>query len=215
MNVGYYMTKNPVVVSPETTVPEAQAVMRREKIHRLPVLDKTNKLIGIVTASDLSHASAAPTTSLDMYELHYLLSKLTVETVMSKNVTTITEELPIEEAARIMADSDISGLPVMRGAILVGIITESDIFRLFISLFGARHAGLRLTVLMPEKLGELAAVSGAIAKAGGNIVSLATFDGEDPTNHYCTMKVGGLDRQTLLDTVSPLVDRIVDVRENI
>ncbi|MDX9957238.1 MAG: CBS and ACT domain-containing protein [Clostridia bacterium] len=213
MNVGYYMTKNPVVVSPETTVPEAQALMRREKIHRLPVLDKAGKLIGIVSASDLAHASAAPTTSLDMYELHYLISKMTVETVMTKEVVTITEDLPIEEAARIMADSDISGLPVMRNGVVIGIITESDIFRLFISLFGARHAGVRLTVLMPEKRGELAEVSGAIARAGGNIVSLTTFDGEDPTNHYCTMKVAGLERQVLIDVVTPLVERIVDVRQ--
>ncbi|MFH2113663.1 MAG: CBS and ACT domain-containing protein [Spirochaetota bacterium] len=215
MNVGYYMTKNPVVVSPGTSVPEAQALMRREKIHRLPVLNKAGKLIGIVSATDLAHASAAPMTSLDMYELHYLISKLTVETVMTKEVVTITEDLPIEEAARIMADSDISGLPVMRNGVAIGIITESDIFRLFISLFGARHAGVRLTILMPEKRGELAAVTGAIAKANGNIVSLATFEGEDPTNHYCTMKVGGLDRQTLIDAVAPLVERIVDVRENI
>jgi acetoin utilization protein AcuB len=150
-----------------------------------------------------------------MYELHYLISKLTVEKVMTKEVVTITEDLPIEEAARIMADSDISGLPVMRNGVAIGIITESDIFRLFISLFGARHAGVRLTVLMPEKRGELAEVSGAIARAGGNIVSLTTFDGEDPTNHYCTMKVAGLERQALIDVVSPLVERIVDVRQNI
>lgn len=213
MNVGLCMTRNPVTIPPDITVPDAQALMRREKIHRLPVMDKSGKLSGIVTAADLIHASASPATSLDMYELHYLISKLKVETVMTKKVITVTEDLPIEEAARIMADNDISGLPVLRGDVLVGIITESDLFKLFIELFGARHIGVRLTLLLPEKRGELAAVAGAIANAGGNIVSLATFEGEDPTNSYCTLKVEGVPRKELVEAVSPLVDRIVDVRE--
>lgn len=213
MNVGLCMTRNPVTIPPDITVPDAQALMRREKIHRLPVLDKAGKLSGIVTSTDLIHASASPATSLDMYELHYLISKLKVETVMTKKVITVSEDLPIEEAARMMADNDISGLPVLRGEVLVGIITESDLFKLFIELFGARHIGVRLTLLLPEKRGELAAVAGAIANAGGNIVSLATFEGEDLSNSYCTLKVEGVSRKELVDAVSPLVERIVDIRE--
>jgi acetoin utilization protein AcuB len=214
MNVGQRMTKNPVTVTPDISVPEAQAIMRREKIRRLPVLDKQGKLVGIVTSLDLIHASPSPATSLDMYELHYLISKLKVEAVMTKNVITVTEDLPIEEAARIMADNNISGLPVMRNNILVGIITESDLFKLFIELFGARHKGVRLTVLLPERKGELADVAGAIAKIGGNIISLATFEGEDPTNSYCTLKVESVDKTSLVQAVTPLVERIVDIRES-
>jgi len=208
------MTKNPVSIHPDVSVPEAQSIMRREKFHRLPVLDKAGKLVGIVTSSDLIHATPSVATALDMYELNYLISKLKIEKVMTRTVLTATEDLPIEEAARLMADKNISGLPVMRGDVLVGIITESDLFKLFIELFGARHAGIRLTVLLPEKKGELAAVATAIAKAGGNIVSLATFDGDDPTNSYCTIKVEGVLRQTLLEAVTPLVERVVDVREH-
>lgn len=214
MNVGRCMTKNPITVSPDVSVPEAQAIMRREKIHRLPVVDKAGKLVGICTSSDLIHASASPATSLDIYELNYLISKLKVDMVMTKKPMTVTEDLPIEEASRIMADNNISGLPVMRGDVLIGIITESDLFKLFIELFGARHPGVRLTVLMPEKKGELAELAGAIAKAGGNIVSLATFEGEDMTNSYCTLKVEYLSRQVLVDAVTPLVERVVDVRES-
>ncbi|HCM25068.1 MAG: hypothetical protein A2Z99_02580 [Treponema sp. GWB1_62_6] len=214
MTVGRCMTKNPVSIHPDVSVPEAQSIMRREKFHRLPVLDKAGKLVGIVTSSDLIHATPSAATALDMYELNYLISKLKIEKVMTRTVLTATEDLPIEEAARLMADKNISGLPVMRGDVLVGIITESDLFKLFIELFGARHAGIRLTVLLPEKKGELAAVATAIAKAGGNIVSLATFDGDDPTNSYCTIKVEGVLRQTLLEAVTPLVERVVDVREH-
>lgn len=213
MTVGRCMTKNPVTVHPDVSVPEAQAILRREKIHRLPVLDKANKLAGIVTSSDLIHATPSQATALDMYELNYLISKLKVEKIMTKKVVTVSEDLPVEEAARIMADSHISGLPVMRGEVLVGIITESDLFKLFIDMFGARHAGVRLTVLMPERRGELAAIASEIAEAGGNILALATFAGDDPTNSYCTIKVEGVPRQKLIDAVAPLVERVVDVRE--
>ncbi len=213
MKVGQRMTRNPITITPDVTVPEAQAIMRREKIQRLPVVDNKGQLVGIVTSLDLIHASPSPATSLDIYEMHYLLSKLHDEKVMTKNVITVTEDLPIEEAARIMVDNKISGLPVMRGDILVGIITETDLFKLFIELFGARHKGIRLTILLPEKKGELAKVSNAITKCGGNIVSFAIFEGEDPSNGYCTLKVTGVDKATLLEAVTPAVEKIVDVRE--
>jgi acetoin utilization protein AcuB len=213
MKVGQRMTRNPITITPDVTVPEAQAIMRREKVQRLPVLDNNGRLVGIVTSLDLIHASPSPATSLDIYEMHYLLSKLKVEKVMTRQVITVTEDLPIEEAARIMVDNKISGLPVMRGDVLVGIITETDLFKLFIELFGARHKGIRLTLLLPEKKGELAKVSNAITECGGNIVSFAIFEGEDPTNGYCTLKVTGVEKAALLEAVTPLVEKVVDVRE--
>jgi len=214
MNVGHCMTRNPVTITSDVTVPEAQAIMRRDKIHRMPVVGKAGKLVGIVTASDLAHASAPPATTLDIYELHYLISKLKVETMMTSKLVTVTEDLPVEEAARIMDDNRIAGLPVVQGGKLVGIITESDLFRLFIQLFGARHKGVRLTALLPEKPGELALVAGAIAAAGGNIISFATFEGEDPSNHFCTFKVEGLSSDTLVATVKPLVLRVEHILES-
>ena len=100
MTVGNRMSRRLITVSADTAVPEAQALMRREKIHRLPVLNKDGKLVGIVTASDLRRASAPPATTLDIYELHYLISRLKVESVMTKNPITVREDLPVEEAAR-------------------------------------------------------------------------------------------------------------------
>ena len=213
MIIGNCMTRNPITIRPDMTVPEAQALMRREKIHRLPVTSADGKLVGMVTAADLQHASAPPATTLDMYELHYLISNMKVDSVMAKKVVTVTEDLPVEEAARIMDDNRIAGLPVMRGSMLVGIITESDLFRLFIDLFGTRRKGVRLTLLLPEKRGELAAVSGAIADAGGNIISLATFAGEDPSNSFCTIKIDGLNREQAVAVVTPHVIRVDNVLE--
>ena len=119
----------------------------------------------------------------------------------------------MEDAARIMSDYNIGGLPIMEDDIVIGIITESDLFKVFIELFGAREKGLRLTLLMPEKHGELAAVSSAIAQAGGDIVSFGNMLGENATNRYGIFKVQNLDEQKLISVVEPLVERIVDIRE--
>ena len=214
MTVGNRMSRRLITVSADTAVPEAQALMRREKIHRLPVLNKDGKLVGIVTASDLRRASAPPATTLDIYELHYLISRLKVESVMTKNPITVREDLPVEEAARIMDDNRVAGLPVISDGELAGIITESDLFRLFIDLFGARHRGVRLTLLMPEKRGELAAVAAAIASAGGNLLSLVAFDGDDEHTSYCTLKVEGVTKDALVAAVEPLVERVMEAKES-
>lgn len=212
MIVSRCMSKHPITVSEDTSVPEAQAIMRREKVNRLPVFNKKGDLAGIVTFNDLAQALPSHGTALDIYELHYLIAKVKVADIMKKNVLTITEDVPVEEAARIMSDNDISGLPVMRDGKLVGIITESDLFELFIELFGARHQGVRLTVLVPEKQGELAAISTAIAEHNGNIISFASFDGDDPGNYCCTLKVAGIERDTLVSLIEPLVEKVLDVR---
>ncbi len=116
---------------------DALNLMKSEQIRRAPVV-KDNNLIGIVSDDDLLNASPSPVTSLSVWEINYLLSKITVSDVMTKNVLTVTEDTPIEEAARIMADNKIGGLPVMRDGNVTGIITETDLFKIFLELMGAR-----------------------------------------------------------------------------
>jgi acetoin utilization protein AcuB len=150
---------------------------------------------------------------LSIYELHYLISKIKVQDVMAKDVITVTEYSPLEEAARIMADNKIGSLPVMRDDKLVGIITETDLFCIFLELLGAREKGVRLTMLVPEEKGILAAITREIAEMGGNIVSLGTFLGEDPTNRLITVKVTEVDKGELVSAMEALGMEIVDVRE--
>lgn len=213
MNVGKRMTHNPITVNPDTPVYEAQSIMRREKIHRLPVVGRDRTLVGIVTEKDLIYASPSPATTLDVYEMSYLLSKLKVEEVMCSNVLTVQEDTPLEEAARIMADNNIGGLPVVKGGHPVGIITESDLFKTFIEMLGARERGIRATVVIPQKKGELASIAAAIAAKGGNILSLATFLGDDPDHVIMTIKVDQIDRQALEACIRPFIDSIMDIRE--
>jgi CBS domain-containing protein len=141
--VSEWMSQPVQVVQPDTPVADAYNLMMQAGIRRLPVVDN-DQLIGIVTLGDLREARPSPATSLSIYELNYLLAKLTVEQVMTHNPYTVTPHTPIQEAARIMLERKISGLPVVdENGQTVGIITESDIFRMLIDqwdYFTQQHA---------------------------------------------------------------------------
>ena len=206
------MTHDPITIGPNTPVADALQLIREKSIHRLPVLDKKERLIGIVTEKELLYASPSPVTSLSIHEITYLLSKLTVDEVMTRNPITVTEDTPIEDAAALMMDHDIGALPVMRGQQLIGIVTETDLFETFIELFSAREKGVRLTLLVPEVKGELYTITHAISEMGGNILSLGTFQGEDPTNRLLTVKVAGVDKEALIDQMQAAGAEVVDAR---
>jgi len=212
MLVHERMSKNPITITEDTPINHALKFMRDEKVRRLPVLNKKGELVGIVAEKDLLYASPSPVTSLSIHELHYLVSKITVDEVMTRDVITVTEYTPLEEAARIMADNKIGGLPVVRDGKLVGIITESDLFKIFTEILGARDMGVRLSILVPEQPGILADITRAIADMGGNIISLGTFLGEDPTNRLITVKVADVPEDKLVAAMKPLALEIEDVR---
>jgi acetoin utilization protein AcuB len=211
MLVGKRMSHPVISVSPDTPISEALNLMKEESIQRMPVI-KNGRLIGIVADTDLLNAAPSPATSLSMWELNYLLSKITVKDVMSKNVRTVTEDTPIEEAARVMGDNQIGGLPVIRGDEVVGMITETDLFKIFLELMGAREPGVRVAALVPEKPGELAALTQAISDAGGNFISLGTFEGESSSNRMLTFKVAGLSKEKVQELIEPLIEQLVDIR---
>ncbi len=199
-------------VLPEMPVQEALAQMRKENVSRYPVVNNKGKLVGIVSEDDLLNASPSAATSLSVWEVNYLLSKITVDRVMTKKVVTVEETTPLEEAARMMADYRIGGLPVMKDNALVGIITQTDLFRVFLELLGARESGVRLTALVKEERGMLHQLTKAIVEAGGNIIALSTFSGTSSADRELTVKVNEIDETTLLNAVKPLVTEICDIR---
>ncbi|MDR0315834.1 MAG: CBS and ACT domain-containing protein [Treponema sp.] len=213
MIVSKVMTKNPVFIHPDISLADARSLMDREKIGHLPVLNKNNELTGILTREELVKAGPSPATSLDMYEISYLLSKLTVENVMIKNVITVQENEVVEEAARIMADKGIGCLPVMNKSLLVGIITDTDLFNVFVNAFGARHSGIRITLNFSEKPGQFGKLTSAIAEKGGNIVSLVSFEGDDLSHRRATLKITGLSREEVEAAAKTVEAEIEHIRE--
>jgi acetoin utilization protein AcuB len=192
------MTRNPVTITGTTTVGQALEIVEKYRLRHLPIVDEKEILVGIVSEKDLLRASFdAP-----------------VEEVMTKDVITVTEYTALEEAARIMVDRRISSLPVMRSGKLVGIVTETDLFQIFLELLAAREHGVRLTMLVPEEKGMLASVTNEIAAMGGNILALSTFTGEDPTNRMVTVKVTDVPTEKLLAIMEACGMEIVDVRED-
>jgi acetoin utilization protein AcuB len=186
--------------------------MRTEKVRRFPVLDKRGELVGMVSEKDLLYASPSPASSLSVWEIPYLLSKIKIRDTMTRDVITVTEDAPLEEAARIMADNSIGSLPVMRNGKLAGIITETDMFKVFLEMMGAREGAVRLTLMVPERAGMLAQIAGKIAEMGGNILALGTLMGEDPTSRQLTVRVTDVAESDLVSAMEDLGLTMLDAR---
>lgn len=197
MKVKQRMTPNPITATPKTTHREAVELMEKHRIRRLPILDKDGRLIGIVSREDLLSAAPSPATSLSIYEIYTLLDRLTLDQIMTSPVLAVDEECSLAAAARFMVDHRIGCLPVMRGEQLVGIITETDIFRTFVEVMGGGEPGLRIDLEVPDERGILARITEAFAEAGGNIISLTTFHGDDRSRGVVSIKERGADEARL------------------
>jgi acetoin utilization protein AcuB len=206
------MTRDPITVTNKTPIDEALKVMRDNRVRRLPVVDGKGKLVGIVAEKDILYASPSPATSLSIHEIHYLVSKLTVAEIMTKNVFTVTHDTPLEEAAKVMADNRIGALPVLQDGELVGIITETDIFKAFLELLGAGEPGVRITMKVPEGQGMLPLCTETISKLGGSLLALVTWGRDEPGERTVTVRVSGVDKKKLKEGVSKLGVEFVDVR---
>ncbi len=211
MFVGERMSHPVISVAPETPVHDALAMFKKEHIRRAPVV-KDGKLLGIVTENDLLNASPSPATTLSVWEMNYLMSKVTVKQVMSKKVKSIEVDTPIEEAARIMTDASIGGMPVTREGKIVGMITETDLFKVFLELMGAREKGVRVSALVEDKPGQLAKVSKTITDAGGNFISFGMFSGPDVSVKLLTFKVAGLKKDDVKKVLDSIVKKFIDIR---
>jgi acetoin utilization protein AcuB len=210
MNVGRRMSHPVITVEPNTPITRIHELMAHEKIHQTPVV-KNGKLVGIISEKDILKAYPSPVTSLSVWEITSLLGKITVKDIMVKKIQTVTEATPIEEAARIMVDNQVGCLPVMRGEELVGIITRSDLFSIMFEMLGARYPGVRCSVLLPKKPGQIARLSQAIFDKGGSIVALSTFEGDSSANGLVTVKVDGIEQAELQKIVEPLVIQLLDI----
>jgi acetoin utilization protein AcuB len=205
------MKKNPGVATPDMSIPDAKAKMKAEKVHRLPVLDEDRRLVGVISEKDILLAAPSPASTLSTYESNYLLSRLKVKDIMSRNPHTITKETTIEEAVRLMVENDLSCLPVMEDGFLIGIVSKSDLFKILLELLGAKHEGVRVEALVEDKVGTMAELSESFTKAGINILSLGTLDGPTDDTKVLTFKLQNADEEKVRSIVKPKA-KSLDVR---
>jgi acetoin utilization protein AcuB len=213
MLVKDWMTKEPLVVSPKTSMEEAIRAMREKRVRHLPVVKEDDTLVGIVTQTDLLQASPSPATSLSVWEINFLLAKMQVRDAMTTEVVVVDEECPLEEAALVMAEHKFGCLPVVHGKRLVGIITETDLFNIFTEQLGARSTGVRLTLVIKDVKGELSRLAGRIAEVGGNIIRLTTLPGKEPGQAIVTVKVKDVSQEALVEGLAEATIEILDARE--
>jgi acetoin utilization protein AcuB len=205
------MTFDPVIITTDTSLKEALDLVRSSPFRHLPVLDENDKLVGIVTEKSLVYAAPASTTTLSVFEVDYILSRTKVGQVIQGEVVTVGPDLPVEEAARVMIDRRIGCLPVVEKDKLIGIISDTDIFRVFVEGLGGGHPSLRITLVIPEEVGSLAHVTNCVAALGGNIHSLGTFWGQRPEDRLIVFRLEEVDRETVLQALEACDVQVVDV----
>ena len=175
------MARNPVTVTPDTPVDEAASAMKKGHFRRLPVVEN-GKLVGFLSDKDIMRVAPSPATTLSRYEARSLLAKLKIRDIMSKEVISVNEDATIEEAALIMYNHKIGGLPVLSsvGAV-VGVITETDIFKAFVDVMGLQEGKERLTVHTNNKVGVVADIADIFREQGVSMDSFVTSPNGDGT----------------------------------
>ncbi|HWR10020.1 CBS and ACT domain-containing protein [Sporomusa sp.] len=203
MIVSKRMTANPTTITSAMTIVDALQIMRSNKFRRLPVVDN-GKLVGIVTDRDLREVSASPATSLSVFELNYLLAKMQVKDIMTRKVLTISADATVEEAALLMYNNKIGGLiAVDANQAVVGILTETDIFKAFVDAMGLPQGKTRLSLIVPDRLGVINDISGVFKEQGVSIGSFVSFPAEDG-QYEVVIRAEINDVKTLTDRLAAL-----------
>jgi acetoin utilization protein AcuB len=173
LRVEKWMTVKPITLKASDSLARAIDVMKEKKIRRIPIVSDAGKLVGIVSDRDLKDVSPSRATTLDIWELHYVLDKLKLGDIMTKKPWTVPPEMPIEKAALLMLEKRVEGLPVVdaKGS-LVGILTEGDIFRALVELTGVAKGKTRISLLVPDKAGSIREAADICRAEGGTIFSI-------------------------------------------
>ncbi len=220
MLVQNWMSKEVVAIDADDSMQNAMKLIKERKIRMLPVMKK-GSLVGIVTDRDLKRASASDATTLDVHELLYLVSKIKVKDIMTKDPITVPPDFTVEETAEVLLNNKISGAPVVdQSGKVVGTITQTDLFRLLVSLTGISKRGVQFAVQIEDRPGTIKAVADVIRNNGGRIISILTsYDGVAEGYRKIYIRAHSIDRSKLKElkdaigkTASLLY--IVDHREN-
>jgi len=205
-----HMTANPITITTETPIFQALEIMTRKKVRHLPVLDKAGRVAGLVTERGLLQVSPSPATTLSVYELNYVLAKVTVKEALVRNPVSVDPELPIEEAAQIMHEKKIGSLLVTQDDRLVGILTQTDVIGSVVRLFGLHKAGTRLVIETQDRTGLLADLTKILKDMNINIRSVATME-VGPGRYHLMLRVSLADAGPLVSELEAKGFSVVSV----
>lgn len=215
MFVRDYMTRHPVMAEPSMSIVQAQGIMAETQVRHLPVVETGKRLVGLVTRQTM-RIPPTELASLNVWEITRFLSNLKLEDVMVKraNVVTTQPDVALEEAAQIMIANKVGCLPVLQDNVVIGIITEIDMMAQLADLLGGNVPGVRATIRMPNRKGELAKVTGAISQQGWGIyASGGVQTPKDPHHWDCVLKVRGVPKEDLLAVLKSIDGQeVIDVR---
>ena len=198
MIVKNWMSKNVITVGANDSMQDAVRLLKEHGIKMMPVM-KNEKLVGIITDRDLKRASASDATTLDVHELLFLVSKIKVRDIMTKDPIMIPDDFTVEETAEILLKNKISGAPVIDSeGHVVGTITQTDLFRVLISLTGVGTRGLQFAFLLKDEPGSIKEIADAIRKYGGRMVSILTsYENVDKGYRKVYIRMYDIDREEL------------------
>jgi len=175
MLIENWMTKDVVTATPETSMMKAARLMKERDISRLPVVDEKGVLLGLVSDRDIKEASPSKATTLDMHELYYLLAEIKLKDIMTRTVMTIGPGETIEQAAALMLEHKIGGLPVVdEQRRVVGVVTHSDIFKVLVRITGVMEGGIQIGLRLPNEPGGLVPVLDFLKDNDARLMSLLT-----------------------------------------
>ena len=195
MLIKDWMTKDPITITEDTSMIKAIHLMKERRFRRLPVVT-SGRLVGMVTDRDLKEAAPSKATTLDVHELYYLLAELQVKEIMSHNPLSVSQDDTVEHAAQIMLDHTISGLPVVdANGKVVGIITQSDVFRAFMHITGVLQGGVQFALRLEDRPGLIKEVVDLLRARGARFVSLMSS--------YATAKEGFRDVYIRVKNLTP------------
>ncbi len=195
MLVKNWMSKPAITIDADASMHDAIKLLKSHNIKMLPVMEKVN-LVGIVTDRDIKRASASDATSLEIHELLYLISKIKIREIMTKNPITVPQDYTVEETAEILLKHNISGVPVVdQFSDVIGTITQNDIFRILISLTGAEKRGIQFGVEVEDRPGSIKEVTDIIREYGGRMASILTsYDMAPEGYRRVYIRMYGIDR---------------------
>ena len=180
MLVRNWMTTDVITITPETSLLKIAKIMRDNGIRRVPVLDSSGKIVGIVSDRDVRDASPSNATTLDIYEMHYLLAEIKARDIMTKNPLLLKETDTVEMASMLMLDKKIGGLPIVDAAgKLCGIISEQDVFKALVNITGVREGGIQIGFSIANRQGAMRPVFDLLRQKGARILSVLSSNNNE------------------------------------